>query len=58
MKRSRHDSVPGETLQIINQQVHINGKPVENPEDAQFTYAVFDGEHLFMENYVEGESSL
>lgn len=22
----------------------------------QFTYAVFDGEHLFMENYVEGES--
>lgn len=22
----------------------------------QFTYAVFDGEHLFLENYVEGES--
>ena len=22
----------------------------------QFTYAVFDGEHLYMENYVEGES--
>ena len=22
----------------------------------QFTYAVFDGEHLFMENYVEGET--
>ncbi len=22
----------------------------------QFTYAVFDGEHLFMENYIEGES--
>ena len=32
--------LPGETLQIIDQQVHINGKPVENPEDAQFTYAV------------------
>lgn len=24
---------------------------------SQFTYAVFDGEHLFMENYVEGEST-
>ena len=24
----------------------------------QFTYAVFDGEHLFMENYVEGDSRL
>ena len=23
---------------------------------SQFTYAVFDGDHLFMENYVEGES--
>ncbi|MBR2250186.1 MAG: UDP-2,3-diacylglucosamine diphosphatase, partial [Prevotella sp.] len=23
----------------------------------QFTYAVFDGEHLFMENYVEGQSA-
>lgn len=22
----------------------------------QFTYAVFDGEHIFMENYIEGES--
>ena len=25
---------------------------------SQFTYAVYDGEHLFMENYVEGESTL
>lgn len=24
----------------------------------QFTYAVFDGEHLFLEQYVEGESKL
>lgn len=23
---------------------------------SQFTYAVFDGEHLFLENYIEGES--
>ena len=25
---------------------------------SQFTYAVFDGEHLLLEQYVEGESSL
>ena len=24
----------------------------------QFTYAVFDGEHLFLENYVEGDTKL
>ena len=23
-----------------------------------FTYAVFDGEHMFMENYIEGETKL
>ena len=23
---------------------------------SQFTYAVFDGEHMFMEDFVEGES--
>ena len=23
----------------------------------QFTYAVFDGEHMYMENYVEGEGT-
>ena len=25
---------------------------------SQFSYAVFDGEHLFLEEYVEGESKL
>lgn len=25
---------------------------------SQFTYAVFDGEHLFLENYIEGETKL
>ena len=24
---------------------------------SHFTYAVFDGEHMFMENYVEGEGA-
>ena len=23
-----------------------------------FSYAVFDGEHLFLENYIEGETKL
>lgn len=32
--------LPGETLQIINKVVHIDGKPVEMPTDAQFDYKV------------------
>ena len=32
--------LPGETLQIVDRQVLINGKPIENPQDLQFTYAV------------------
>lgn len=30
--------LPGETLQIIDRIVHIDGKPVENPTNVQFTY--------------------
>ncbi len=29
---------PGDSLQIINRQVYINGQPGENPENIQFTY--------------------
>lgn len=32
--------LPGEDLQIVDQQVLINGKAVENPEHLQFTYGV------------------
>ena len=32
--------LPGEDLQIVDQQVLINGQPIETPEDAQFTYAI------------------
>ena len=32
--------LPGEDLQIVNQQVLINGEPIETPSEAQFTYAV------------------
>lgn len=33
-------AVPGDTLQIINRQIHINGQPSENPEHMQFQYQV------------------
>jgi len=32
--------LPGDSLQIINKQVHINGAPVENPSQMQFVYRV------------------
>ncbi len=32
--------LPGEDIQIVDQQVFINGQPIDNPSDAQFTYAV------------------
>lgn len=32
--------LPGETLQIINKVVHIDGKPVELPTDAEFDHEV------------------
>ena len=32
--------LPGETLEIRNQQVYINGTPIENPRHLQFQYAV------------------
>jgi len=33
-------AIPGDTLQIIDQVVHINGKPADVPELAQFKYIV------------------
>lgn len=33
-------AVAGDSLQIINRQVYINGKAVENPEHMQFSYIV------------------
>ncbi|MBQ0016528.1 MAG: signal peptidase I [Bacteroidales bacterium] len=32
--------LPGETIQLREQQVFINGKPIRDPEGLQFTYAV------------------
>lgn len=32
--------LPGEELKIVDQQVYINGKAIENPHDLQYTYRV------------------
>jgi len=32
--------IPGDSLQIIDKQVHINGKPLENPPNMQFLYKI------------------
>ena len=32
--------LPGEELEIVDQQVYINGNPIPNPREAQFTYAI------------------
>lgn len=33
--------LPGETLQIVDGQVHIDGKPIANPSKLQFNYFVY-----------------
>ena len=43
--------LPGEDLQIVDQIVHINGQPIEMPQDAQVLYSVllnpqYDAEHV------------
>ncbi len=36
-------ATPGDTLQIIDRQVYINGKAVENPEHIEFLYRIDNG---------------
>ena len=33
--------LPGETIEVINRQVSIDGSPIENPEGMQYTYNVY-----------------
>ena len=33
-------AIAGDTLEIINKQIYINGKPTENPEKIQYSYEV------------------
>lgn len=35
--------LPGDTLRIIDRQVYINGKAIENPEHIQFLYTIDNG---------------
>lgn len=33
--------LPGETIEVVDRQVHINGEPIENPEGMQYNYNVY-----------------
>jgi len=33
-------AIPGDTIQVIDRQLYVNGKPAENPKNIQFTYQV------------------
>lgn len=39
--------LPGDTLQIIDRQIHINGKATENPNNMQFNYILVDKSNTF-----------
>lgn len=41
--------LPGDTLQIIDGQVYVDGKAIENPEDLQFNYWVYTTGHYIPE---------
>ncbi len=41
---------PGDSLQIINRQVYLNGKPVKNPKHLQFLYQVLIPPTLSLNN--------
>lgn len=46
--------LPGDTLQVINRQVHINGKPAVNPTNMQFLYIVtFPNANVNERNFAE-----
>lgn len=43
--------MPGDTIQIIDNQVYIDGKPGENPKEMQFNYFVETDGTLFTEDH-------
>jgi signal peptidase I len=45
--------MPGDTLEIIDQQVYINGKPGENPEKLQFEYFVLTDGSSFNKRFLD-----
>ena len=48
--------LPGDTLEIRDQQVYIDGKPLENPQQLQFFYAVKMNES--MDDYMSSMSKI
>ena len=46
--------LPGETLQIIDRIVYIDGKPVENPAEVQFTYDAYFKPFTTLRNALKG----
>jgi len=45
--------LPGETLEIRDRQVFINGKPIEDPENVQYSYMVTDWPEKIPESWTE-----
>jgi len=39
-------AIGGDSIEVRNTQVHINGKPVDNPEKLQYQYALLTAENL------------
>lgn len=44
-------ATPGETIQIIDRQVHIDGQPVKNPKNLQYRYLVKHPTQFNMRNF-------
>ncbi|MCX6231770.1 MAG: signal peptidase I [Bacteroidetes bacterium] len=45
--------IPGDSVQIIDRQVYVNGKIAENPKDRQFTYEIIttDGSPIYRNQF-------
>lgn len=41
--------MPGDELEVINRQVHIDGEPIENPDGMEYTYRVHTNSQLSTE---------
>ncbi|NND08114.1 MAG: signal peptidase I [Saprospiraceae bacterium] len=50
--------LPGDSLQIIDRQVHINGKAVQNPDKIQFAYVVRSQSPLNLKRLQEWDVNL
>ena len=45
--------LPGDTISIVDRQVQINGRPVQNPENIQFIYQVTSPTRLNTRNFAQ-----